>query len=71
MHVEGLVALCDGSRYNFVTTQPMLLQEAALNLAVNAGPIFPRLALNFIQEGLRAYLLATQQQTAKSVLVRP
>jgi len=57
-------------RYHFMTSQPVLLMQAALDLAFLASPVFPKLAVGYIVEGLRAFNVALQQQGNKAQPVR-
>jgi hypothetical protein len=69
-HTEVLVGLCEQTRFNVMTSQPELLLQAALDVAFAAAPAFPRLALGFLLEGVRALGIAWQQQGSKSQPVR-
>ena len=60
---------CEQTRYHVMTSQPVLLLQSVLDIVFAAGPVFPRLALGFIQEGLRACTLALQQQGGKPLPV--
>lgn len=68
--VDALVALCEQTRFHVMTSQPELLLQAALDVAFAAAPAFPRLALGFLLEGVRALSVALQQQGNKTQPVR-
>jgi len=67
---DALLAQCEQMRFHFMTSQPVLLMQAALDLAFLASPVFPKLAVGYIVEGLRAFNVALQQQGNKAQPVR-